>query len=100
MAVLGLRINGRLASSSGGGPPSTTDYVPFAITAGQPGGPTPGTNTFTLPNMASGLVVIFVNDVPCTIGTGFTVDYGTGEVTYLGGNFVDEDTIAGSYVGT
>lgn len=99
MSALGLQINGILGSSNGGSPPSTTDFTPFLQVAGQPGGPTPGTNTFTLLNYASGLVYFMYNDQPVTLNVGFTIT-GGGVVTMLTGDFAIDDVVAGQYVGS
>jgi hypothetical protein len=91
-------FSGYVNNGTGGSPPGTSDYTPFKYTAGVGAGPTVGLNTFVVPSLAggSGLVVIFVSNVPETEGVDYTVNYTTGEVT-RNNVWVANNTISGAF---
>lgn len=91
-------FSGYVLGGSGGSGPGTTDFTPFNYTAGVGSGPTVGLFTFVVPGLAggSGLVNIFVSNIPETEGVDYTVNYGTGEVTRTN-PWVALNTISGAY---
>lgn len=92
-----------LAGIVGGGttgPPSSSGYSTYTGVVGDPGAPVAGTSTFTLGSLIGGssLVTIALNNNTFTVGSDFTVNYGTGTITFLAYSFEDGDRIAFSYL--